>query len=239
MGCATLTQEHKLQTLPHFCRSYVAKRGHRQTIVEPDQTIEVYSKAYSIGDTLGEQLEFALKYEGGNLEILSELFEKVDPEELVRYIKTKPTDKQARRIWHLYEFLTGKQLALDDLKKFSRYDTLLDEKQYFTGNKKASKRHKIHDNLLGNRLYCPKVRRTPVFEQFIGAKLDERCQAVLRQFLEDILQRALDYLYTKETKSSFEIERILPDKSRTARFVALLKRAGTDRFLNKEALIGL
>lgn len=40
-----------------------------------------------------------------------------------------------------------------------------------------------------------------------------------------ILKRAVHYLYTKETKSSFAIEGEAPSKDRTERFVAALMRA--------------
>ena len=39
----------------------------------------------------------------------------------------------------------------------------------------------------------------------------------------ELLKRALAYLYTKESKSSFEIEHIKPSANRTERFVALLR----------------
>lgn len=52
-----------------------------------------------------------------NLGILSALFETVPADELVTWISSKPTEKYARRIWFLYEFLTGQELPLLDLTK--------------------------------------------------------------------------------------------------------------------------
>lgn len=239
VGYAALVRRYGLKVLPHFCQSFVAQRGQQKEFGEPGRITHVYRKEYAIGDTLGEHLEFALKYEGVNLEILSALFEKIDPAELVAFIKTKPSGKQARRIWFLYEFLTGQMLELEDLKRFTRYDNLLDEAEYFTADRRPSPRHKISDNLLGGRLFCPMIRRTPRLMEFIDTHLDQRCQEVLQHYPEEVLRRALDYLFTKETKSSFEIEHITPDSGRTARFVSLLKKAGTDRFLSKEAMLGL
>jgi hypothetical protein len=51
------------------------------------------------------------------------------------------------------------------------------------------------------------------------------------------LKRALVYLYTKETKSSFEIEHIQPSSTRTERFVTLLRMAEQDDFCRKTQLI--
>jgi len=55
----------------------------------------------------------------------------------------------------------------------------------------------------------------------------------------ELLRRALSYLYTKETKSSFEIEHIKPSASRTERFIALLELAEKQDFCDKARLIDL
>ena len=49
----------------------------------------------------------------------------------------------------------------------------------------------------------------------------------------------MSYLYTKETKSSFEIEHIKPDSTRTERFIALLQMAESEDFCEKPRLIDL
>ena len=54
-----------------------------------------------------------------------------------------------------------------------------------------------------------------------------------------MLKRALGYLYTKETKSSFEIEHITPNSTRTERFVALLQLAKKEDFCEVTHLIEL
>jgi hypothetical protein len=51
------------------------------------------------------------------------------------------------------------------------------------------------------------------------------------------LKRALGYLYTKEAKSSFEIEHVKPSSTRTERFVTLLQMAEQDDFCRKPQLI--
>jgi Fic family protein len=52
-----------------------------------------------------------------------------------------------------------------------------------------------------------------------------------------VLKRALAYLYTKETKSSFEIEQVNPTSTRTDRFVELLQTAALEDFCRRERLI--
>jgi Fic family protein len=55
----------------------------------------------------------------------------------------------------------------------------------------------------------------------------------------ELLKRAMSYIYTKETKSSFEIEHIRPNSTRTERFIALLQAAGSEDFCQKPRLIEL
>ena len=80
------------------------------------------------GDALGEHLEFALKYDGINLAILMKIFEEINEEKLIEYIQSKYTGKYVRRLWFLFEFLTGKSLPMDDLKQGNYIDLLESDK---------------------------------------------------------------------------------------------------------------
>jgi len=62
---------------------------------------------------------------------------------------------------------------------------------------------------------------------------------VVGNYPEEVLRRAVSYLYTKETKSSFEIERATPNQKRAARFVELLRIADDREFFNKPSLFEL
>jgi len=54
-----------------------------------------------------------------------------------------------------------------------------------------------------------------------------------------ILTGAVHYLFTKETKSSFAIEGEVPNRDRTARFVAALENASAFDVGSKEAFVRL
>lgn len=238
VGYGVLIKRFALPAVPHHCRSFIHPRTERKTVVGPTGNDEFYPPRYRPGETLGDQLEFALKNEGVNLTILTLVFQKAEEAELVEYIRGTPSGKYARRAWFLYEFFTGKRLPLPDLNQ-GRYEVLMPEDEYFTGPGELSRRHMIRNNLLGNRAFCPVIRKTSVLDGFIRANFDQRCLAVLKKYPDDVLKRALDYLYTKETKSSFEIERVTPSQKRAGRFVELLRRAGREEYLTKAALLDL
>src|SRR5882724_10481552 len=54
------------------------------------------------------QIVFALKWEGVNLGVLAALFK------IIELVRATPTGSFARRIWFLYEWLTGRKLDVPD-----------------------------------------------------------------------------------------------------------------------------
>jgi hypothetical protein len=174
-----------------------------------------------------------------NLAILAGLFQAVTPEDFQGYVRSKPTGKYTRRLWFLYEFLTGTILRIDDVKQ-GNYIDLLDPDEYYTVTPaRQVRRQRINDNLPGDRRFCPTIRRTDILKDFEESDLPERCRKVVSGYSPELLKRALSYLYSKETKSSFEIEHIKPKPNRTERFAALLQLAEREDFCEKAKLIDL
>ena len=236
-GYAALIERYALDIVPNWHRSLVSTGGiHRLDsiggIIE-----EIYPPKYWPGNTLGDHLEFALKYDGTNLLILAGLFQKTTMEDLLAYLESKPTGKYARRVWFLYEFLTGTTLPLDDLKRGNYIDLLEPDKYHTITRPSRVPRQRINDNLLGDSRFCPMVRRTDTLREYETADLPGRCRQLVAGYSPAILKRALGYLYAKETKSSFEIEHIKPTSTRIERFMALLQTAGQEDFCTKSQLI--
>jgi hypothetical protein len=198
---------------------------------------EIYPPKYWPGDTLGDHLEFALKYDGTNLAILAGVFQKATEAEFIAYVRSKPTGKYTRRLWFFYERLTGRTLPIDDLNR-GNYIDLLEQAEYYTiSPARQVRRQRVNDNLLGDIRFCPMVRRTDTLRNFEEADLPNQCRQVVSEYSPEVLKRALGYLYTKETRSSFEIEHINPSSTRTERFVTLLQMAEQDDFCRKAQLI--
>ncbi len=76
------------------------------------------------------------------------MFKAAPKTEIEAFITAAPTGVPARRVWFLYELLTGDTLDVPDTPNVAAVD-LLDPKAYFTGRPKPSKRHRVRDNLLG------------------------------------------------------------------------------------------
>jgi Fic family protein len=237
-GYAALVRQYSLRALPNWHESAVAPNNTHRTESADQRIRELYPLRYWPGDSLGDHLEFALKHDGANLHILARLFETAPAGDLVAYIRSRPTGKYARRIWYLYELLTGTRLPIEDLNQ-GNYIELLDPEDYYTATGTAIQRQRIRDNLLGNAQFCPMVRRTQRLQDFERAGLEQRGRQIMESYPVELLKRALGYLYTRETKSSFEIEHIKPDATRTERFIALLRVAEREDFFSKAALVEL
>ena len=238
-GYSMLIERYGLEIIPNWHRTFIATTTTHRVDSMGAVIREVYPAKYWPGDTLGDHLEFALKYDGTNLAILASLFEKIERDDFLAYVRSKPTGKYARRLWFLYELLTDTLLPVEDLKR-GTYINLLEPEQYYTISPgRRVRRQRINDNLLGDSRFCPTIRRTDALRNFEATDLPQRCIQVVSGYSEELLKRALSYLYTKETKSSFEIEHIKPSASRTERFIGLLQLAEHEDFCEKMQLINL
>ena len=238
-GYAALIQRLGILVIPNWHESMVAPGGTHRVESAGPVVRETYTSRYWPGEGLGDHLEFALKYDGVNLAILANIFRAAGPAEITAYVESKPTGKYARRIWYLYELITGERLPIDDLKRCGYVD-LLEPDAYVTASPaKRIPRQCLNDNLLGDGRFCPVIRRSEALRSFEDADLRRRCQEVVGSYPPELLKRAVTYLYTTETKSSFEIEHLKPSANRTERFIALLRLAEQEDFCDKARLIDL
>ncbi len=236
-GYAFLIEKYQLTVIPNWHVSSVQQAGGLNSSEKDGRRETAFPAVYWPGDGIGDHLTFALKYDGLNPGILAALFEVVPSDEISDWVRSKPTGKYVRRIWYLYEFLTGQILDLPDLKD-SSYVDLLETDQYYTatpGHRK--RRQRVMDNLLGGPSFCPVIRKTPELAVLEQSDLRQRCEEIVTTYSPDLLRRALAYLYTKETKSSFEIEQIKPSATRTEKFIELLELAEHQDFCVKPLLI--
>jgi hypothetical protein len=225
--------------LPHH-HSFVSLSTTQHQRIEGDEHIEeMYPKRYWPGDRVYDHLSFALKYDGVHLGLLSQIFEKIDQEGLCAYLKSKINGKYIRRIWFFYEFLNDALLAIDDLQVGNYIDALDEQLYYCIQEKTRSPRHRIFNNLIGQRAFCPMVRKTEKLKAFEEIDIYQKCEEMIKNYDPLLIRRALGYLYQKETKSSFEIESVKASSSRIETFIASLAFAEKEDFCQKDKLIGL
>jgi hypothetical protein len=150
-------------------------------------------------------LTFALKYEGLDLAVLNRLFRAVGAAAIENLVRAKRTGRYARRIWFLYEWLTGSRLDLPDLD-IGTYVPVVDPEQQWAVEGENSPRHRVRNNLPGTPEFCPLVFCTKALEKFSAMDLPHQAQAVAAQVPRDLLLRTAAFLLLKDSKSSYAIE---------------------------------
>ncbi|MBF0393655.1 MAG: Fic family protein [Alphaproteobacteria bacterium] len=187
--------------------------------------------------TLEGHLTFALKYEGLDLAVLKRLFLATGPGPIEDIVRDKPTSGYARRIWFLYEWLTGARLELPDAKA-GRYVFALDpELQWGTEGENAP-RHRVKNNLPGTPAFCPLVWRTEKLENLIALDLPRRAKDIIADVPRDVLARTAAFLLLKDSKSSYAIEGERPPRDRIQRWGRAIGEAGR-RPLDHDELLRL
>ena len=109
-GYSALISAYNLK-VPHPRTLYAIGKRHRE--FEEDGW-HILTPRHEPPSSLVGHLTFALKYEGLDLAVLKRLFEAVGSSEIEMLVKEKPTGSYARRIWFLFEWLTGVRLDLSD-----------------------------------------------------------------------------------------------------------------------------
>ena len=236
VGLMSVIEELNLKVPLPFIRSKVSTKA-RKTLIESGVTFEQYPKTYGVTG-LYENLKFAMRYEPIDLGIMRAAFEKIEAQQLEVWISSEKTSIYARKIWYLYELLTETILDISDVPP-TGYVDLLNPKLHFTGKIKQVQRQRINDNLLGNRDYCPTIRRTETLEKFISQDFSRKAKSIIAESDPIILARAVNFLYTKETKSSFAIEGEKVSKNRAERFVSALTQANNFDPTAKESFVNL
>lgn len=225
-GYTRVIERYGVETARLHHSSWIdARRSTRDTTRDALGVEELFPARYQPQDSDYDQLLFALKYDGLDLAALARIFARLDRTELTRRIAAQPRSKYARRIFFLFERLTGETLELADLTG-SAYTELLEPDRYYTASGIRAPRYRILDNLLGELGgFCPVVRRTPILDELAVRALDVRARDITRSIDPALLTRAIHYLHAKETRSSYAIEREEPG-NREERFIAQLARVG-------------
>lgn len=184
---------------------------------------------YAPEGELGDQLLFALKWEGVNLPVLDALFGAIPASEIAEVIRRTVTGAQSRRLWFLYEWLRDSQLDLPDSSLVKAIPVVDSKRQFCLKSGVLSLRHRVRNNLPGTREFCPMVRKTPLLEKLSSAGFAERTRAVTGRVHPDLLSRAAAFLLLSDSRASYNIESENPSADRVQRWAQSIAIAGDTR----------
>ncbi len=207
-------------------------------IVFPDKYLPEDHLEKSEIEALYRHLVFALKYEGINMLVFSQLAHYYNEQELTELISIEPEGQYSRRIWFLIEWLRGEELTGKEKLTKRSYIRLVDEKLQYVIEGEKSSRQLVINNLPGTIDFCPLIRKTEKLENLISKNYSKQKGEYLQGLQKDILQRASAFLLLKDSKASFTIEGESPKSKRAARWGQAIGQAGT-KDLSKEELLRL
>ena len=240
IGYARLVERFALPALPLPIIAVIASAQRiRSFSRRGDQDIQQFPPRYEPEDTPLADLQFALRYEGVNLQVLALLFAKRGAQDIQPFVDANPQSVYARRLGYLYEWLTGETVRYATPQRAS-YIQLLDANlQHCLNSGTRTAKFRVIDNLPGNRNFCPLVRRTQQLQATLAKDLAAQTQNTLAKYDRVLLQRAAAFLYLKETQSSFEVEREKPSPQRSQRFADLLREAENGTPLSEDRFVEL
>ena len=221
VGYAALIAAHSLRVPPPdemraISEKHTMRREGRWHIMTP---------RYQPADTISAHLEFALRHEGVDLAVLNALFQVMPHGVIEEWVRSEPTGQHARRIWFLYEWLTGGRLDLPDAVK-APYVGILDEKRQFAVRGKTVTRYRIRNNLPGTLDFCPLIRRTKHLETLVDQNLAAEARAVVQRTAPDLMARAAAFLLLENSKASYVIEGERPPQDQIQRWGQAIGEAG-------------
>lgn len=207
--------------------------GHVRGSQRDDGDWHIYDKRYNPGTDAYAHLGFAMRHEVIDLLILKRTFDKLDTSELITFIKSARTGQINRRVWFFYELLTGERLDIEDASSVAAIDAL-DPERYFTADPVLSKRHRVRDNLLGGKDFCPIIQRTEALEQQVDRNLSAAAAATIGKTGQQLIARAASFLLLADSKASFEIEGERPPRNRLERWGRAILEAGKHKLSQQE-----
>jgi len=225
VGAAWLVARYGIElVMPLALQSRIGGRRASQ-LADGIQT-ETYVPGMRPSATLRGHLTFHLKHEVLHLEMLSRLFERADAAELLAWIHDEPSGQYARRAGFLYEWLTGRRIALQ-VPSAGPYVDVLDDRKLVAAAPAQSvpnRRWRVRDNLPGSPAFCPIVRKTSALEAASAVDLPRLLNDLALEFGEEVLMRSAVWMTLRESKSSFAIEGEADQSDRVQRFAAVLAR---------------
>ncbi len=231
---------HKLQLAIPFPNKLFAVNT--KSTARETNAYSILPNAYRVNDTnklseieaLYHHLVFALKYEGVNLLVFSQLTKHYTLQQLASLVTLEPSGQYSRRIWFLLEWLLGRELPNVPNLTRKTYVKVVDTKLQFAVEGVKSQRHLVINNLSGTIDFCPLIRKTKKLTDYIEKNITAQNNSFLDKVHKAIMQRASAFLLLKDSKASFTIEGESPKSKRAARWGQAIGQAGSKKLSHEE-----
>lgn len=226
LGYSALIETYELEVPLPKRLTAIANVGRKTTVTREGVEWVLLPRLarFRVPETNMEHISSAIKHEGMDLRVLSKLFTLPIEPELTAYVNANRAGIYTRRVWFLYEWMTGRKLDVAE-PYGTQYVPLLDPNEYVVGRAVRSSRHKVSNNLPGVPGFCPLVRRTERLSPARIQDLAEEVRRVVSGADPAVLRRAVGFLLLNESKGSFGIEGETPPRNRLERWGRMIAEA--------------
>jgi len=161
------------------------------------------------------------------------------PADIESVVRRKPTGVFARRLWFLYEWLTGRKLDVPEPAGRLRFVPVLNPaRQVALEFGVPSGRHRVIDNLPGTAAFCPTIRWTPALRAASAEQWNVRIRRIVASISPDHRPAIASRLQRNEAESSFVLAGREPTDPGTVRWADAIGHAGV-RVLTLDELLRL
>lgn len=238
MGCLGYQSLCERFQLTAFPLSRPARVAPVSRVTQTADALLVPAQVAPLQDEPLEQLLFAIKHEGVNLQILAQALRCIPGSDIQRRVQATPSSRYVRVLGFLWEAFQGRELEGNVAIAGPTVD-LFDAKRYLTAPGQRNARWKVNFNGLGSLRYAVTVERTPAIERLLALNILDRANAFVAGLGQQATARALAWAYLHETENSFAIERETPSQDKAEAFAALLKQAHQPRPMDEDYLVEL
>lgn len=227
LGYSALIEAYELDCPAPRRLTAIAPVGQKTTITREgvEWLLLPRSARIKIPESPIEHLSVALKHEGVELRVMSRLFDRRIEEELAAHIDANRAGIYTRRAWFLYEWMTGRELPIDEPYGV-QYVPVLDPTMYIGRRSTRSSRHKVDNNLTGVPAFCPLIRKTERLSSDRVEQLATEAKEMVEGADPAVLRRAVGFMLLNESKGSFGIEGETPPRNRLERWGRMIAEAG-------------
>ena len=179
--------------------------------------------------------------------VLKKILETIDLENFIENIKNKPNSEFLRKIWFLLETILKIKINFwEDFVVKKGYINILNEEIFLVKevNRKDLSTEgfnsllKIIDNSLWEFWkFNPIIIKKNLNSDIIKTDFNKNLENINSKFDKEIIEKAINYLYTKETKGSLEIEWEKFHQSKNRWFLKLISNIPIKKELTKKDII--
>jgi hypothetical protein len=238
MGCLGYQWLCEHFRLPAFPLSKPARLAPVSRLTRTADALLVPAPVAPEADQPLDQVLFALKHEGVNLQVLAQALKQIPDSDIQRRVQATPSSRYVRVLGFLWEAFNEREIEGDVAIAGPTVD-LFDAGRYLTAPGQRNARWKVNFNGLGSLRYAVTVERTPAIERLLALDILDRANTFVAGLGPQATDRALAWAYLHETENSFAIERETPSPNKAEAFVALLKQAHQLRPMDEDYLVEL